>query len=536
MASAVHLDGITKRFPGVVANDDVDLEVERGTVHALLGENGAGKTTLMNVLYGLYEPTSGEVRLDGEPQAFRSPRDAIDAGIGMIHQHFMLVDPMTVTENITLGNEPRKWGGLAVDRAGAREAVVELADRYGFDVDPDARIEDVSVGEQQRVEILKALYRGADVLILDEPTAVLTPQEVDELFDVLDELTAQGKTIIFITHKLGEAMRAADDITVLRDGEKVGAVDANATSQEELAELMVGREVLLDVDHGAADAGDVVAAVSDVVVEDDRDVRAVDGVSFEVRAGEVFGIAGVDGNGQSELVEAVTGLQEVDAGEIRFRGEDVTSTSRRERIDSGMAYIPEDRQERGLVMEFDLVENGLLGSQHGREFAPNGRIDWGDTRAHADAIIDEYDVRPPNADAEAHSLSGGNQQKFIVGREFERDPELVVASHPTRGVDVGSIEFIHERLLELRQQGVAILLVSSKLEEVQGLSDRLAVVYEGEFIDVVDPDETTEEELGLLMAGERPGDGDGGGGGFETASEAEPAPSTNADAADGEEA
>jgi ABC-type uncharacterized transport system ATPase subunit len=546
MATAVHLDGITKRFPGVVANDDVDLEVERGTVHALLGENGAGKTTLMNVLYGLYEPTSGEVRLDGEPHAFDSPRDAIDAGIGMIHQHFMLVDPMTVTENITLGNEPRKWGGLAVDREEAREAVVELADRYGFDVDPDARIEDVSVGEQQRVEILKALYRGADTLILDEPTAVLTPQEVEELFDVLDELTAQGKTIIFITHKLGEAMRAADEVSVLRDGRKVGTVDADTTSQEELAELMVGREVLLDVDHGTAETGDVVASGSGIVVDDDRGVRAVDGVSFEVRAGEVFGIAGVDGNGQSELVEAVTGLRTPDAGEIRFRGEDVTDASRRERIDAGMAYIPEDRQERGLVMEFDLVENGLLGSQHGTELAANGRIDWPKTREHAESVIDEYDVRPPDADADAEALSGGNQQKFIVGREFERDPELVVASHPTRGVDVGSIEFIHERLLELRRQGVAIFLVSSKLEEVQGLSDRLAVVYEGEFIDVVDPDETTEEELGLLMAGERPGDdgGDGSGpaagtenDGRRDAGETErDAPTDRTDAADGERA
>jgi simple sugar transport system ATP-binding protein len=457
----------------------------------------------------------------------------------------MLVDPMTVTENITLGNEPRKWGGLAVDRGAAREAVVELADRYGFDVDPDARIEDVSVGEQQRVEILKALYRGADTLILDEPTAVLTPQEVDELFEVLEELTAQGKTIIFITHKLGEAMRAADEISVLRDGRKVGTVDADTTSQEELAELMVGREVLMEIDRGTAEAGEVVASASDVVVEDDRGVRAVDGVSFEVRAGEVFGIAGVDGNGQSELVEAVTGLRTPDAGEIRFRGEDVTGASRRERIDAGMAYVPEDRQERGLVMEFDLVENGLLGSQHGTELAANGRIDWPATREHAEAIIDEYDVRPPDADADAEALSGGNQQKFIVGREFERDPELVVASHPTRGVDVGSIEFIHERLLELRRQGVAILLVSSKLEEVQGLSDRLAVVYEGEFIDVVDPDETTEEEFGLLMAGERPGDDGGGGGpGAETGNDerrgtgetGRDAPTDRTDAADGERA
>jgi simple sugar transport system ATP-binding protein len=504
MATAVHLEEITKRFPGVVANDDVDLEVERGTVHALLGENGAGKTTLMNVLYGLYEPTSGRVRLDDEVKSFDSPRDAIDAGVGMIHQHFMLVDPMTVTENITLGNEPRKWGGLAVDREAAREAVVELSARYGFDVDPDAPVEDVSVGEQQRVEILKALYRGADVLILDEPTAVLTPQEVEELFGVIEELTAQGKTIIFITHKLGEAMRAADEITVLRDGRNVGTVAADATTREELAELMVGREVLLDVDREPAQAGEVVASAADIVVEDERGVRAVDDVSFEVRAGEILGIAGVDGNGQAPLVEALTGIETPDAGEIRFLDEDVTSASRRERIASGMAYIPEDRQERGLVMDFGLIENALLGSQHSQEFGPGGRIDWPATREHAEAIIDEYDVRPPDPEAGAESLSGGNQQKFIVGREFERDPKLVVASHPTRGVDVGSIEFIHERLLELRRQGVAVLLVSSKLEEVQGLSDRLAVMYEGEFSGVVDPADTTEEELGLLMAGEQP--------------------------------
>jgi len=504
MPKAVHLDGITKRFPGVVANDDVDFEVERGTVHALLGENGAGKTTLMNVLYGLYEPTSGRVEVDGEERRFDSPRDAIDAGIGMIHQHFMLVDPMTVTENITLGNEPRKWGGLAVDRAAAREAVVDLADRYGFDVDPDARIEDVSVGEQQRVEILKALYRGADTLILDEPTAVLTPQEIEELFGVLRELTAQGKTIVFITHKLGEAMEAADEITVLRDGRKVGTVDAADTTRDGLAELMVGREVLLDVDRPPAETRDVVASVSGLEVDDDRGVRAVDGVDFEVRGGEILGIAGVDGNGQSELVEAVTGLRAPDAGAIRFRGEDVTGRSRRRRIEAGMAYIPEDRQERGVVMDFDLVGNALLGSQHAPGFGSNGRIDWGATRDHAETIIEEYDVRTPGADTPASSLSGGNQQKFIVGREFARDPELVVASHPTRGVDVGSIEFIHERLLELREAGVAVLLISSKLEEVQGLSDRLAVMYEGEFIDVVDPATTTESELGLLMAGQRP--------------------------------
>jgi simple sugar transport system ATP-binding protein len=503
---AVTLEGITKRFPGVLANDDVDLTVERGTVHGLLGENGAGKTTLMNVLYGLYEPTAGRVAVDGSERSFDSPRDAIDAGVGMIHQHFMLVDPMTITENITLGNEPRRLGGLVVDRERAREDVLELSERYGFDIDPDARIEDVSVGVQQRVEILKALYRGADILILDEPTAVLTPQEVADLFDVLAELTASGKTIIFITHKLGEAMAAADDITVLRDGRNVGTVDADATSREELAELMVGREVLLEADKEPADPGDVGLSVSDLRVTDDRGVEQVGGVDLDVREGEVFGIAGVDGNGQSELVEAITGLRTPDEGRVELAGRDVTDLSRRDRIDAGMAYVPEDRQKRGLVMEFDLVENGLLGSQHTREFAEGGRIDWATTRDHAESVIEEYDVRPRNPDADAESLSGGNQQKFVVGREFARDPEVVVASHPTRGVDVGSIEFIHDRILDLRRAGKTVLLVSSKLDEVQQLSDRLGVMYEGELVDIVDPDRVTEEELGLLMAGQTPED------------------------------
>ncbi|PSP96390.1 heme ABC transporter ATP-binding protein [Halobacteriales archaeon QS_5_70_17] len=504
MTTAVHLDGITKRFPGVVANDDVDLAVERGSVHALLGENGAGKTTLVNVLYGLYRPNEGRVVVDGRERQFESPGDAIDAGVGMIHQHFMLVDPMTVAENITLGNEPRKWLGLTVDRERARREVEDLSERYGFDVDPTDRVADVSVGVQQRVEILKALYRGADVLILDEPTAVLTPQEVEDLFAVFEELTEQGKTIVFITHKLGEAMTAADEITVLRDGRNVGTVAADATDREQLAEMMVGREVLLEVEKPPADPGSVALAVEDLRVTDDRGVEQVAGVDFTTREGEIFGIAGVDGNGQAELIEAITGLTRPDGGRVTVNGEDVTDRSRRERIESGMAYIPEDRQERGLVMSFDLVSNGLLGSQHGAPFARGGRIDWERTREHAEGIVADYDVRPGNADARAQSLSGGNQQKFVVGREFERDPDLVVATHPTRGVDIGSTEFIHERLLDLRAEGVAVVLVSSKLEEVQALSDRLGVMYEGEIVDVVDPEATTEEELGLLMAGERP--------------------------------
>ncbi|WP_303657479.1 ABC transporter ATP-binding protein [Halomarina pelagica] len=508
MTTAVHLDGITKRFPGVVANDAVDLSVERGTVHALLGENGAGKTTLMNVLYGLYRPDEGRVIVDGEPRTFDSPRDAIDAGVGMIHQHFMLVDPMTVAENVTLGNEPRKWFGLTVDRERAAREVADLGERYGFDVDPDARVEAVSVGVQQRVEILKALYRGADVLILDEPTAVLTPQEVEDLFSVFEELTEQGKTIVFITHKLGEAMHAADEITVLRDGRNVGTVAAEETDRESLAKLMVGREVLLDVEKRPRAPGETVLTVDGVSVADDRGVPAVADASFRVREGEVFGVAGVDGNGQSELVETITGLRRPDAGRILLGDEDVTDASRRERIEGRMAYIPEDRQERGLVMEFDLVENGLLGNQHREPYARGGRIDWERTRAHAEAVIETYDVRPPNPDANAGALSGGNQQKFIVGREFARDPRLVIATHPTRGVDIGSTEFIHERLLALREEGVAVLLVSSQLEEVQGLSDRLAVMHAGEIMDVVDPDTVTEEEIGLLMAGERPDAGE----------------------------
>ncbi|MEZ3115523.1 ABC transporter ATP-binding protein [Halobaculum sp. MBLA0147] len=515
MVEAVRLERITKRFPGVVANDEVTLSVERGSVHALLGENGAGKTTLMNVLYGLYRPTEGSVYVDPDgletdatgdvrapPSTFDSPRDAIEAGVGMIHQHFMLVDTMTVAENVTLGDEPTKWGGLAVDREAGREAVRDLSDRYGFDVDPDAQIADVSVGVQQRVEILKALYRGADVLILDEPTAVLTPQEVEDLFRVFEELTAAGKTILFITHKLGEAMDAADDVTVLRDGEKVGTVDANTTTREELAEMMVGRGVVLETETPAVRPGETVLDVSELVVTDDRGVRAVDGVNLAVREGEILGIAGVDGNGQSELIEAVTGLTRPEAGEIRLDDESLRGVSRRERARRGMAYVPEDRQERGLVMPFDLTANGLLGSQHDEPFSRGGRIDWTTTREHAAAIVEEYDVRPPDPDASAESLSGGNQQKFVVGREVARDPSCLVASHPTRGVDIGSTEFIHDRLIDLRGGGTAILLVSSKLDEVRELSDRLAVMHQGSVVDVVDPDAVSEEQLGLLMAGE----------------------------------
>jgi ABC-type uncharacterized transport system ATPase subunit len=497
---AVRLDGITKRFGDVVANDGVDFTLEKGTVHALIGENGAGKSTLMSVLYGLYDPDEGRITVDGSRRAFDSPRAAIDAGIGMIHQHFQLVDTMTVIQNIVLGHEPT--GGGLVDTASARSAIADICSTYGFEVDEylDTPIEELGVGIQQRVEIVKSLYRGADVLILDEPTAVLTPQEVENLFEVMDELTAEGHSLIFITHKLDEAM-AADDITVLRDGRSVGTVDAEDTTQEELARMMVGRDVLFDTEARETSPGDPIVDVTGLGVADDRGLEAVAGVDFEVREGEVFAIAGVEGNGQSELVEALTGLRSAETGTITFDGADITDTSRRRRIESGIAYVPEDRQETGLVQDYDLVHNALVGNQTVAPYAHNGFLDWAAVRDHADDIIDEYDVHPSDRDTEAASLSGGNQQKFVVGRELERDPAFVAAAHPTRGVDIGSIEFIHERLREMRDEGLALLLVSSKLDEIQQLSDRIAVMYEGEFVDIVDPEAVTEEQLGLMMAG-----------------------------------
>ncbi|WP_135829178.1 ABC transporter ATP-binding protein [Halorussus halobius] len=498
---AVELDGVTKRFGDVVANDAVDLTLESGSVHALVGENGAGKTTLMSVLYGLYEPDAGTISIDGRPRRFDSPRDAIDAGVGMIHQHFQLVDTMTVVQNVVLGHEPSRRG--LVDEDSAREDIADICSTYGFDVDEhlDTRVEDVGVGVQQRVEIVKSLYRGADVLILDEPTAVLTPQEVESLFDVMNELADRGRSLIFITHKLDEALGVADRITVLRDGKSVGTVAADATDREELARMMVGRDVLFDYPERDTEPGAVALDVDGLRVSDDRGLEQVGGVDFTVREGEVFGVAGVDGNGQAELVEAITGLRDVDAGTVTFEGSEVTDASRRRRIESGIAYVPEDRQEEGLVQDYDLVRNALLGNQTVEPYVENGFVDWDAVRDHAEAIVDEYDVQPPDADAEAASLSGGNQQKFVVGRELEHQPDLVVASHPTRGVDIGSIEFIHERLLEMRDEGLAVLLVSSKLDEVRKLSDRIAVLYEGEFVGVVDPDDVTEQELGLLMAG-----------------------------------
>jgi simple sugar transport system ATP-binding protein len=501
---AVRLEGITKRFGDVVANDGVDFTLEQGTVHALLGENGSGKTTLMSVLYGLYEQDAGTIVVDGEERSVDSPRDAMDAGVGMIHQHFQLVDTMTVMQNVVLGHEPTENG--LVDVSAARGDVEAICDRYDFDVDEhlDSRVRDLDLGTRQRVEIVKSLYRGADVLVLDEPTAVLTPQEADRLFDVMAELAASGRSLIFITHKLDEALTVADEITVLRDGAVVGTVDAAGTTEQELARMMVGREVLFDRKPRETEPGDVVLEVSGLTVRGDRGTEQVRDVGFTVREGEILGIAGVQGNGQTELVEALTGLRGVASGRVRFAGTDITGTSRRERIRAGIAYIPEDRQVEGLVQDYDLVRNALLGNQTVEPYVWNRFVRWGTVREHAADVVDRYDVQPPNPDARASSLSGGNQQKFIVGREIEHDPDVMVASHPTRGVDIGSIEFIHDRLAELRDAGLAIVFVSSKLEEIQKLSDRIAVMYEGEFIDTVDPADVTEEELGLLMAGHSP--------------------------------
>jgi simple sugar transport system ATP-binding protein len=508
--AAVRMEGITKRFGDVVANDDIDFSLEKGSIHALLGENGSGKTTLMSVLYGLYEKNAGTIHVDGEPGTFDSPGDAMDAGVGMIHQHFQLVETMTVLQNVVLGHEPTDNG--LVDTSAARNDIEDICSRYDFGVDQflDTKVQELDLGARQRVEIVKSLYRGADVLILDEPTAVLTPQEIAELLDVMAELANAGHSLIFITHKLGEALDAADEITVLRDGEAIGTVDSGETSESELARMMVGREVQFDRPPRDAPRGDPVLDAKQLHVRGSRGLEQVSGVDVTVREGEILGIAGVQGNGQTELVEALTGLRDIDAGSVRFSGEDITDTNRRQRIDAGIAYIPEDRTTEGLVQEDTLVRNALLGNQTVEPFVDSGMIDWAAARTHAEEIIREYDVQPPDENAEAKSLSGGNQQKFVVGREIERDPDVMIASHPTRGVDIGSIEFIHDRLLELREAGMGIVVVSSKLDEIQKLSDRIAVMYEGEFMATVEPAETTEAELGMLMAGHGPEDAPGG--------------------------
>ena len=503
MPPVLVLDGITKRFPGVLANDHIHLTLEPGEIHALLGENGAGKTTLMNILYGLYHPDEGKVVVRGNAVKIDTPHEAIRRGIGMVHQHFMLVPVFTVTENVMLGEETLTRG-IFLDRAAVAARIREISEQYGLQVDPDAYIKDLSVGAQQRVEILKILYRKADILILDEPTAVLTPQEVDDLFKVIRGLVARGVSVIFISHKLKEVMTIADRITVLRDGRVVGTTRPAETSPTALARMMVGREVILTVDKKPAQPGAVVLNVKDLQVLDDRKQLKVNGVSFEVRAGEILGIAGVQGNGQTELVEALTGLRAITGGQTRILGNDTTRATAREILQTGVAHVPEDRQRDGLVLSFPVADNLILNTYYLAPFATGVQMRERAIFASADTLVQQFDIRTPGIHTRASSLSGGNQQKVIVAREFARPIKLLIASQPTRGLDVGSIEYIHQRLVEKRDQGCAVLLVSPELDEILSLSDRIAVMYRGKIMDTLPADQATPEKLGLLMAGVHP--------------------------------
>ncbi len=500
MAPILELRGITKRFPGVLANDHIDLTLNQGEIHALLGENGAGKSTLMNVLYGLYHPDEGEILVRGNPIRMTGPRDAIAQGIGMVHQHFMLIPVFTVTENVMLGDESIT-NGVVLDRKKVAREIRELSTKYGLEVNPDLYIKDLSVGVQQRVEIIKLLYRKADILILDEPTAVLTPQEADDLFQVLRNLKARGNSIIFITHKLREVLELADRITVLRLGKVVGSADPQSATSAELARLMVGRSVILSVDKEPAQPKAVTLAVQNLVVRDERHNIAVNGVSFQVHAGEVLGIAGVQGNGQTELAQALTGLRKVESGQVTILGEDTTHANPRKISELRVAHVPEDRQADGLVLNFPVEDNLVLNEYYRPPFAKGIVMNFDAIQTAAEERVREFDVRTPSIFVNAGNLSGGNQQKVIVAREFSRDIALLIASQPTRGLDVGSIEYIHKRIIEKRDAGVAVLLVSNELDEIMSLSDRVAVMFKGEIIDTVNAAETTKEALGLLMAG-----------------------------------
>ncbi len=492
--------GLTKRFPGVLANDKVDLVLHRGEILALLGENGAGKSTLMNMLYGLYHPDEGEIWIKGEKVKLESPGDAIERGVGMVHQHFQLVDVMSVADNVMLGSEIAKVGGR-IDTRKARAEVAEISHQYGLDVDPRAIVEDLPVGAQQRVEIVKALYRKADILILDEPTAVLTPQEARELFRIMRGLTEQGVSIIFITHKLKEVLSVADRIGVLRGGKMVGTADPKTSSESSLAELMVGRNVVLRVEKGPPNPQEVVLDVKNLKVRDDRDHLAVKGVDLQIRAGEIVGVAGVQGNGQRELVEGLTGLRQVEAGTVTIGGVECTHFSPRQITELGVAHIPEDREKHGLVMAYSLADNMVLNEYYQSPYARGIVMRQDVIDQHGRDLVEQYDVRTPNEQTPASNLSGGNKQKVIVAREFSRPTELLIAAQPTRGIDVGSIEFIHKQIIAQRDRGVAVMVVSAELDEVLALADRVVVICDGAVVGSVPAAEATRERIGLMMGG-----------------------------------
>jgi general nucleoside transport system ATP-binding protein len=496
---AVEMRAITKRFGDVLANDHISLAIPDQSIHAIIGENGAGKSTAMNILYGFYAADEGEILIDGQPREINGPGDAIKLGLGMVHQHFMLVEPLTVAENIVLGAEPTK--GLSIDYRKARARVREISAQYGLKIEPDARIADLSVGQQQRVEILKTLYRGARILILDEPTAVLTPQEVAEMFAILRGLRDQGKTIVIITHKLAEVLALSDNITVMRDGKVVGNLPTSEATAEGLARLMVGREVLLRVKKDEAKPRDPVLSVRRLTLRGAEGNPILDGVSFEVRGGETLGIAGVEGNGQTELIEILAGLRRATEGEVLLEGTRIDNLDPHQRKRRGIAHIPEDRHRRGLLLPFDLAGNSILGVHRDRPISGAVLLNNDVIVERAERLVREYDVRPPNIALPARALSGGNQQKLIVAREFDIKPRLVLVAQPTRGVDIGATEFIHSKLIELRDAGAAVLLVSAELDEVLSLSDRLIVIYEGRIVGEVDPKSVSEEQIGLMMTG-----------------------------------
>lgn len=503
MDYVIEMLGIRKEFNGFVANDNITLQLAKGEIHALLGENGAGKSTLMNVLFGLYQPEAGRIRVNGKDVHITDPNKANDLGIGMVHQHFMLVDTFTVTENIVLGNEPKKFGTVNMKKA--EQKVRELSEQYGLSVDPTAKIADISVGMQQRVEILKTLYRGAEILIFDEPTAVLTPQEIKELIGIMRALIKEGKSIILITHKLKEIMEVCDRVTVIRKGKGIGTVDVSETNPNHLASLMVGRDVTFTTEKTEAAPAHNVLEVRGLSVNDSRGVPAVRNLNLDVRAGEIVGICGVDGNGQTELIEAITGLRKAAEGSIQLNGKDITGFKPRKVTEAGVGHIPQDRHKHGLVLDYPIGTNIVLQTYYQKPYSKAGIMNYKEVYKKAATLIKEFDVRTPSETTLARALSGGNQQKAIIGREVDRNPDLLIAAQPTRGLDVGAIEFIHRRLIEQRDSGKAVLLLSFELDEIMNVSDRIAVIYEGQIVANVDPKTTTEQELGLLMAGSKKG-------------------------------